>query len=373
MKFIAYSQDLLRAVTRAERSTGKSLQLPIVSYLLLAAEKNKLVVSATDLEQGIHVSVIGKSEEGGSIAVPARMVLDFMRSVQDEKVSLVTSGTMLTITGTGRRATIQGLSGDDFPVIPKMKEQFLFEISSEVLEMALRAVIIAASRSEFRPELSGVSIVWSPNTDSPLTLAATDSFRLAEFRISDRDVMSLTRDGAVSCILPFKAAQEAIRIAGETGGSLRVAIDESQIGFRWDDTDFVSRLLEGTFPSYQSIIPRTFATEIRAARRQLISLLRQAGFFASKINDVKIHVHPNDRLISVSSRDPAKGEYEGKLECRIEGNEVELTFNYQFFLDGFEQIPDDEVTIGINEPHAPVLMQGSTNERFRYVVMPLRS
>lgn len=300
------------------------------------------------------------------------MIGEFIRSVKSEKVSLATRGTALSVTGEAHRASIQGLSGEDFPVIPKLREPFVFEITVPALAAALQSVLIAASRSGIRPELSGVSVMWAPKEDSPLTFAATDSFRLAEFRVPERELTRLEKETAVSCIIPLRAAQEMMRIAAESEGTAAIAINENQIGFRFGDTDFVSRLLEGTFPNYRSIIPATFGTEVEVSRREFIDLIRQAGLFASKISDVKISVHGKDHRISIESKDPGKGEYEGEIECRVTGDDVGITFNYQFLLEGLNEIPEGTLEIGMNEPNTPVLVRGADSPRYRYVVMPLK-
>jgi DNA polymerase-3 subunit beta len=374
MTFDTFTQNILGAIGTAERSCGKSLQLPIINCVLLSIEKNKLKVSATNLEQGITIEMLGKSEGSGKIAVPAKMVLELLRSIKSEKTTIFAQESSLKIEADGRRALIQGFSGDEFPVIPKIEPQEIFEIPAVIFGRALEAVAVAASRSDIRVELAGVYFEWNPKTDdSKLTIASTDSFRLAEYNFKSKDIIVKNKEQTGSCILPLRAVQEIIRISGETEGNLAFAISETQFGIRWGNGEFVSRLLEGSFPNYRAIIPQTFKTEVSCPRRIFTDLIRQAGLFSSKINDVKLKIDSKQKEVTVSSKDAAKGEYEGKLECAVSGEDAELTFNYQFLVDGLERIETDEIMLGLNDPNSPALTQPLGGEAaYRYVAMPLR-
>jgi DNA polymerase-3 subunit beta len=331
-------------------------------------------VSATNLEQGIIVEILGKSEGFGKIAVPSKMVLELLRSIKSEKTTIFTQESSLKIEADGRRALIQGFSGDEFPVIPKIESREIFEIPAVIFGRALEAVAVAASRSDIRPELAGVYFEWNPKTeDSELTIASTDSFRLAEYNFKSKDIIVKNKEQAGSCILPLRSAQEIIRISRETEGNLSFAISEMQFGIKWGNGEFVSRLLEGSFPNYRAIIPQTFKTEVNCPRRIFTDLIRQAGLFSSKINDVKLKIDSKRKEVIVSSKDAVKGEYEGKLECAVSGADAELTFNYQFLVDGLEQIETDEIMLGLGDPNSPALMQPLGGEvAYRYVAMPLR-
>jgi DNA polymerase-3 subunit beta len=374
MTFSAFTQNILAALGTAERSCGKSLQLPIINCVLLSIEKNKMRVLATNLEQGITVEILGKSEDTGKIAVPAKMVLELLRSIKSEKTTIFVRESSLKIEADGRRALIQGFSGDEFPVIPKIGSKEIFEIPAAIFGKALEAVAVAASRSDIRPELAGVYFEWNPKTeDSKLTIVSTDSFRLAEYNFKSKDIIVKNKEQAGSCILPLRSVQEIIRISGEAEGNLEFVISETQFGIKWRNGEFVSRLLEGSFPNYRAIIPQTFKTEVNCPRRIFIDLIKQAGLFASKINDVKLTIDSKQKEVIVSSKDAVKGEYEGKLECVVSGTDAELTFNYQFLVDGLERIEADEIMLGLNDPSSPALIQPLGGEiAYRYVAMPLR-
>lgn len=372
--FTSFTQNILSAILLVERLCGKKLQLPIISYLLITIEKNKARFSATNLEQGVTIEILGKSEGTSKIAIPARMTSELLRSIKSEKVVFSPEGTTLKIEADGRRAVIQGLNGDEFPLIPKHSGPITFSISPVIFGQALNRVTIAASRNDIRPELSGVYFSWNPKTDdSKLSIAATDSFRLAERNFESKNLTVNDKGEGGSCILPLRAAEEIARIAGEIEGDLAIAITETQFGMKWANGEFVSRLVEGSFPSYRAIIPQTFQTEVRCQRKAILELLRQAGLFASKISDVKFRVEKERKGIVVSSSDVLKGEYEGGLECTVSGEDVSLSFNYQFLIDGLERIEADEVMIGLNDPSAPILISPASGDiSYRYIVMPLR-
>jgi DNA polymerase-3 subunit beta len=375
MTFTTFTQNLVKAFGIAERSCGKSLHLPIINYILVAVEKNKLKLSATDLEQGVILEILGKTEDSEKIAVaiPAKMTGEFLRSIKSEKVVLTIDAKSLKIESNGQYAAIQGLSAEDFPVIPKSSGPLLFKIPGTKFAQALTSVAVAAAHSDIRAELGGVYFEWNPKAPgAKLVIAATDSFRLAEYNF-EGEVEFKIKEGSGSCILPLRAVQEAARIAQESGGELEFSISETQFGMKWPEGEFVSRLLEGSFPNYRTIIPQKFRTEINCRRRALLDLIRQAGLFSSKINDIKLSVTANNRELKIKSGDAAKGEYEGKIECAVSGEDLFLAFNYQFLVDGLERIESDEILLGLNDSNSPALLRPlDARVAYRYIVMPLR-
>lgn len=371
MKFITFTQSLKNALFIAERSTGRSLQLPIVSYILLETEKNRMKISATNLEQGIAVTVIGKSEKEGKIAIPARIASQFISAVKEEKIELEAVSRSLKIKSVQYQATIQGLDADDFPLIPKIVAPVLFEIPSQTLKNILSAVVIASAGTDIRPELQGVYVSFDPQ--KALIFAATDSFRLAEAVIQKSEFATQQeKEKTSNCIVPAKCVQEVIKIAAEKNGDVKVAFDANQIIFQWEDVEFVSRLLEGEFPNYRTIMPSTFGTRCVFGRREFADVLRLAGFFSTKLNDVRLTIDADSKDMRISAKDSSKGDYEGGISGEISGDNLTAAFNYQFLVDGLEQIDGGKVFFGLNQEHTPAMLRPEGNDSYTYVVMPIR-
>jgi DNA polymerase-3 subunit beta len=372
MQFVTFTQHLLHSILIAERIIGKSVQLPIISYLLFEIEKNRLKISATNLEQGINLYIVGKSEKEGKIAVPSKILSEFIRNIKSEKIKISIEETQLKIETDQNHASIQGLSGDDFPVIPKIEGDPLFEINAVIFAKALEAVINSAAQSEIKPELQGVFLSWD-DFQPLLVAAATDSFRLSEFKISGETFLVKKKEVNVSCIVPARTVLELIRICGEIEGGIEVYISENQIGIKWPEGEFVSHLIAGSFPNYKAILPSSFKMQATLNKKEFIDILRQAGIFSSRINDVSLSFSTKNKILTVKSQDSAKGEFEGILQCNsIKGEDIKIAFNYQFLIDGLNKADSEEIMISANDENSPALIEDIQNKNYRYIVMPLR-
>jgi len=373
MTFTTLTETLARAITIAERTSGKSLQLPIVSYLLFEIKKNKLQISSTNLEQSLRYTILGKSDKEGSIAIPARMCAQILNSVTEEKIELNIYEETLRFKTDVFNASLRGLDASDFPVIPKIENGFSVELSSALLAQAFSAVLPAVSQSDIRPELQGVAFMADSN--GGLKFAATDSFRLAEKKISASDVTMHTElPNDFRCIIPVHAIQEIIRLAAESSGSVRIKMNQNQIGFYWEEVEYTSRLLEGNFPVYEGLIPSNFMTNVTINRKKVIDILKQAGLFASKLRDVRLEVKVKSGTMHFMSRDSSKGEYEGTLVVvSANGEDIAISFNYQFLLDALASTLSQEIFMGISAANKPILIKGTEDPSYIHIVMPIKA
>ncbi|MBI1975123.1 MAG: DNA polymerase III subunit beta, partial [Parcubacteria group bacterium] len=265
------------------------------------------------------------------------------------------------------KATFQGLDPEEFPIIPKIQNESKLFIPNEGLKTALTQVVNAASTSETRQELAGVFCQYDP--EGTLKFVATDSFRLAEktYQLNGTNSPKVK----IAAFLPLRSAQEVIRVSQDRSGDVGIAIDQNQILFSWEDTEFTSRLLEAEFPAYASIIPKQFLSEVGVSRKKFLEALRVTGVFSSKINDVKISIQPPDKMV-LRAANAAVGENEAVLPADIRGQAGEAAFNYKFLIDGVENIFQDKVVFGVNQDTAPALIRGEADPSYFYLIMPIR-
>jgi DNA polymerase-3 subunit beta len=364
MRVICLQENLKSNLNIAQNIIGRNLTLPILNNLLLETENNRLKISATNLEMGINTWTMGKIEKRGSITCPAKILAGFINNLPNKKIELEVKNNNLMIKCENYKANLRGLPAEDFPIIPKIKEPILADIKIGVLKDGLSQVVGSAALSELRPEISGILFVFEKNN---LKLVATDSFCLAEktvFEINKKTDFN-------QLIVPQRTIQELIRILSEKEGELRIISDGSQVLFETEGVQLVSRLIDGKYPDYQQIIPKDFSLQATIEREQLLNVVRIAGIFSSKINDVKFSLQSG--RLEVLSQDPDLGENKSQLEAKIKGKGLEISFNYRYLLDGLGNIATKEIFLGLNNESSAAIIRPVGDDSYLYVVMPIKT
>jgi len=375
MKFTSLVENLRKAINLAERITGKNLTLPILSNIYLTADKNELHILATDLELGIELTVTGKGEKEGQFVIPAKTFSTFLNSLSEEKITLEGEKQSLKVKSENYEATFQGLNPEDFPIIPEVKTDKYIEIDKNLFKDAVIQVLPSIGYLSTKPELCGVYFKLEKDT---LTLVGTDSFRLAEKTITSKDFKTNFKDN-LEIIVPLKTMQEVYRISQEGPEDINVIKiypEVNQIQFSFKDNGeirLVSRLINGRFPEYSSIIPKEFENQISVNKKDLADAVRVAGIFCGKINDIKLTINPNQKKVMIEAQDSSLGTSQNTLPVNIKkGSSLEISFNYRFILDALNSIRGEEVMIGLNKESNPGLFKGENDDSFVYVLMPIK-
>lgn len=363
MKFICMKDHLAHAVSIAERFIGKNITLPILGNILMEAEKNTLRISATNLEYAVEIEIPGKGSEG-RICIPAKIISSLIQSLKEDKVNLEDKQGNLSLTTEQRNVRVNGMPAEEFPLIPKVKKSITFSLEGFSLQNAIEKVLPAVSLSEFKPELAGILFkIINKN----LYLAATDTFRLAE-KVLDITLKGERKD--TSFILPHRTAQELGRVLGREGSEVVVSIGENQAVFETESTIITSRLIEGNFPEYRTVIPTHHEISCFAKRDELIDAIRASSIFASKLQEVKFHFH--GRMAEVVSLNPEVGEYKTTVGISPVEKDVSVSFNHRFFLDGMNALDEEESFLGIGDSQAPSVFRNRADNSFLYVLMPIQ-
>jgi len=373
MKITCLQENLKINLNITQNIVGKNLTLPILNNLLLEIENGRLKISSTNLEIGINTWTAGKIEKTGSITCPARILTSFINNLPNKKIELETKDNTLFIKCDNYKAAIKGLSADDFPLIPKIKEKpiFIFK-KGEVLKNDLNKVVGSAALSESRPEFSGILFKFSKDS---VRFVATDSFRLAEKIIFQNSNISQPN----SLIVPQRTIQELIRILGEKASQeVKFILGDNQILFELDEVQLISRLIDGQYPDYQQIIPKNFETKVTLSKDEFVNNIRIASIFSSKINDVKIVIRPEK--IEILSQDPDLGENKSQMSARVQGKPMEIVFNFRYLMEGLANISTKQVLLGLNSDvqgtsskSNPAVLKPVGEEGYLYVVMPIKT
>jgi DNA polymerase-3 subunit beta len=364
MQFTTPKDRILNAVLIAERIVGKKESLPVLSCILLEVDKD-LAIRSTNLEAGVDIKVPGEVGEKGIVAVPAGILSQTLRAVSGDKVSLKVEGANLLIESRGSKTLIKAIPHDEFPGISATKEtNRSLNLSRETLLQTLHAVSYAASTSMIRPELGSV---YLKAEDGKLTAVATDSFRLAE-----KAVIDASGKGNDEVLIPLKHVQEIVHLLEKTGSeNVSLSIDDSQLLLVADSVRFVSRVVDGNFPNYKEIIPKTFATEATILKSDFTEALRKARVFSGADQHVGFHVYPKKKVFDITAQSAAIGEMSDSLEAATSGDDIDVNFHIGYIADCLQSIQSDSIVLGFAGPGKPVVVKGVSDASFTYLAMPL--
>jgi len=373
MKLTILTHELKKGLNYTERLTGKNLTLPILNNVLIEALPNFLKISSTDLETGIEWWGLCKTEEEGKITIPAKILTQVINNISDEKIEIENKNDTLFIKTKTFRTQIKGYTSDDFPIIPQFSKEDFIEINAQELKDGLIDVVDIASMSQIRPEISGIYFVFKKDL---VNLVATDSFRLVERTLQSSNYKNSFND-EIKFILSQKTTKEVINILQENTGSVKIYYSESQILFETNlnevdhpEINLISRQIEGNYPAYKEIIPKEYKTRIIVDKDFLTKQIKLAGLFAGKINEIKIK--NDDKNLEILSQDLELGENSSILEAKIEGEPVEISFNYKFILDGVSRVKTKNAILELQGASGAGVIKAEEGTDYIYVVMPIK-
>jgi DNA polymerase-3 subunit beta len=362
-------ENLARGLSVVSRAVSNR-SLPVLTNVLLKTEDAGLKLTATNLEIGITYWVPGKIEVDGATSVPARLLTDLVNSLPGgEPIDLeLGEGETLHIRSGRFESNIKGISADDFPTVQTAGERPVTRIPQNVLRHALEETAFAAASDEARPILTGVLARFEGDQ---LTLAAADNYRIAVKTITILDPVEET-----SVVIPARALHELSRVLTDTEDPVSVVLAHArnQILFHLDGVDLVSRLIDGQYPNYQSVLPASHSTRAVLDREELLRAVRPAALIAHEsANIVKLGVGlEGDPGITVSANAEV-GDHVGRIEAEVEGDGTTIAFNARFLADVLQNVDADQFALELNGPLSPGVFKPLGDDRYVHVVMPLRT
>ncbi len=368
MKITILKENLSKGLNVIGRIVSTRGSLEVLSNILIKTDKGRVCLSATNLEVGINYMVGAKVEKEGAITVPARLFTEFINSLPGEKITLELEGDTLHSKADNYEANIKGISADEFPLIPEIKTNKVFSLKNSALREAINLVGFAAAMDDTRPVLAGV---YMKIDGSKVTLATTDSYRLAE------KVIDLGNEKAkkTEIIIPAKTLLELGRILGELDSNevVKVYLSESQILFEANGLDFISRLIEGQFPNYKQIIPENSDTKAKVSKDELASAVKIASLFAREnANSIKVAVKSKGK-VEVDSGGSQVGDNTAKITAVVTGKDTEASFNGKYIMDALNAIRESDINLEISGKLNPGVIKTTKDKNYIYIIMPLRN
>lgn len=365
MKLTCDTAKLRDALMIADRVAGKRSSLPVLKYTLFIAGEDGLKIRATNLDIGVEISVPAKVEAEGVTAVPGDIlgnVLSFLSVEKNVTIELVHENLLIQ---TERQSTLVKCAPyDDFPNIPIPDGGLHISFDGKLLLSGLRSVAFSAAVTDIKPEFGSVFVT---KDGTSLVFAATDSSRLAEKRISLKN--SPKED--IALLMPIKNVSEIIRLLETYIGDIELVLSKHQAAIIGERFRVTTRLVDGLFPDYKQIIPKTFDTEATILREELLSALKVTNIFSGKLQQVRLKVYPKDKVLEVESKTSDLGENTTKISGALEGEDCELLFNQRLLTDALTVIGVDSVTLGASTGK-PLVVKPVGDPSFTYLLMPMR-
>ncbi len=372
MKFFCTKENLSKALALVIGVAGKNTNLPILRNVLIRAMEQKVELVATNLELAIISNLRAKVEVPGVFTVPARTLTDFVNLLSEEKVEISLKDNEVEVV-CGRSSTkIKGASAEEFPVMPTVGEGKGYVVDIEVFKKGLGQVFQAASKNEIRAELAGVLFNFNDEAGM-VTMAATDSYRLAEKKIK-----LIQGEEKARVIVPARTAQEINHVLSLSKGldnekNVRLLLTDNQIMVRCNDAELVSRLVDGQYPDYTQIIPKEFKTTAEFSTSQITKEIKAASLFTTVgINAVNFEFDPTVASIRISSTSTQTGEHTSEVPAEIKGEKNKILLNHRYVLDGLANIDEENGVLRVINAESPCILAPKEDKNFVYIVMPIR-
>lgn len=371
MEFTVSKNDLVRELGLSQGVVEKKTTIPILSNVLIEAQGDRIILTATDLELGIRCSCPAKVKKEGAGTVSARKLLDYTRLLPDVDLNLkFLENHWANITCGRSRTKMAGMSRESFPELPQMPET-ISEIPVKLLSSMISRTSFAISMEESRFTLNGALLLLGGDG---MTMVATDGHRLAYVQ-SPMDANGASSKG-FRALIPKKAMGEIVKLAEESGPDSKVVFagDENHLFFRFGERLLITRKLTGNFPDYERVLPKDNTNIVKLRKDEIRSAIERVSQFADERSRA-IRVQFGAGEVKIFSSSVETGESEESVPTEYAGPDLEIGFNAQYLLDFLRALPYDEVAFALKDQKSAGEMRPAGEElkdHYRYVVMPMR-
>ncbi|RLD65170.1 MAG: DNA polymerase III subunit beta [Bacteroidetes bacterium] len=369
MKFIVSSSVLLKGLQSMSGVLSTNSTLPILDNYLFELIDNNLSITASDIETTMRVNIpLVKSEDEGSIAIPAKILLDTLKTFGDIPISIFINleTKLIELSTDDGKFKLSGFDSSEFPNAPSIESASSIEIPAEILEQAISKTIFATGSDELRPVMMGVNFEL---TSEGLILVGTDAHKLVKY--TRKDVISTSED---AFIVPKKSLIMLKNSLGKSDDKVKVEYDEKNAIFTFEDFKLICRLVDGKYPNYEAVIPKNNPNILSVDRVQLLNKIRRVSFFANQsTNQIRLKISGKELILSAEDMDYTNEAHE-RLSCSYEGDDIEIGFNAKFLIEMLNNLTNEQITIELSTPGRAgiiVPVNEDTNEHIIMLVMPI--
>ncbi len=377
MKLSCTRDNLHQGLSITSHLMTKNVNLPILQNVLVKAEGGSIKFTSTNLEIAVNCTVRGKVDESGEYTIPSKLFFDYVSLLPNETIHLDLNEQDVLVNCGTHQTKIHGLSASEFPLVPKVEGEKIFQISAQEFRNALSQVLFSVAINESRPELTGVLLSFKKgNGEGRLIMASTDSYRLSEKTIPivnniDEDYLT---------VVPARTLSEISRILSifkddvDLPSNISLHLSSNQLVFVYGSVELISRIIEENYPDYTQIIPKEFQTKAIIDREDFIKAVKTASLFSRLgLFDITLELDPNSAQLSVKSVDATRGENQTNCACEITGQQNSVTVNYKYLLDGLAAMNSDQVQFEMIDASNPCLVTPKdAKDAYKYVLMPIK-
>lgn len=362
MKFVCSKSMLQNGISVVQKSiTGKS-SLPILNGILIIASNNELTLIGSDIDLSIETKVKAEVYEEGSIVLDSKIFGEIIRKLPNDDVHInIIDNNSVEILCQKSRFTLIYMDPSDFPPLPSINENDIFSISQKILKNMIKSTIFATAIDETRPILTGLLFEIK---EKKLNLVALDGYRLA------LKSENLDTDNTINAVIPGKTLNEVSKILDEKG-DVKITFTPNHILFNINETKIISRLLEGEFIKYNSIIPNEFNLKVTAKRIDLLNSIERASLMAQTENTnlIKLNIQDENMIITSNSQ---LGMVREETSIILQGESLEIAFNSKYLIDVLKTMEEDEIIMKFSSSVSPCIIKNKEVDNCIYLVLPVR-
>lgn len=363
MKFTCTKSILQEGISTVQKAvTGKST-LPILNGILIKTNGNELILTGSDIDLSIETKIKSDVTEEGSIVIDAKLFGEIIRKLDNDIIQISTiDNNSIEILCQKSRFTLIHMKSEDFPELPNINENMIFSIPQNILKNMIKGTTFATAQDETRPILTGILFEIK---NKMLNLVALDGYRLA------LKSENLDTDNTISAVIPGKTLNEVSKILEENDENVNITFTPNHILFSIKDTKIISRLLEGEFIKYNSIIPEEYNLKITVKRTVLLNSIERASLMAKdgNTNLVKLDIEDETMIITSNSQ---LGMVREELNIILQGEPLQIAFNSKYIIDVLKIMDEDEIVMELSSSVSPCIMKNKNINNCTYLVLPVR-
>lgn len=362
MWFTCEKNILQDAIDTVQKAASSKTTYPILEGILIRTINNNVIFTATDLDLGIETTVEANVFKKGSIVLNSKLLGEFIRKLPSDMVTLKLDENNVYITCQNSEFVIVGNNSDDFPSLPVINENAMYEISQDVLKSMIKQTIFSIAQDETRPILTGVLFEVK---NGKLSFVALDGYRLS------LKSYNIENNSTINAVIPGKTLNEISKILEPSENIVKITFTTNHILFNLGNTKIISSLLQGEFINYSQIIPNEYRLKIKVKRNEILDSIERASLLAreGKTNLVKFEIKDNKMSITSNSQ---MGKVYEEVHIELEGEGIKIQFNSRYFIDVLRIIDSDEIYLEFSTSVSPCLIKKVDCDDFLYLVLPVR-
>ena len=369
MNFVVSTSGLLKHLKSIGGVLNTNNTIPILDCFLFELSKGELTLSASDMETTITTTIKVESNDNGSIAIPAKTLLEALANLPEQPISFITDKTKHSVklkTETGDY-NISGQNGEEYPKLAKLESQSSLVIKSDVLANAINKTIFATGNDDLRPVMSGVFCQFNENNS---IFVATDAHKLVRYTRNDAKASA-----AASFIMPKKPLNVLKTLLAGVDDAVKIEFNKTNALFSFGNINLVCRLIDGKYPNYEAVIPKQNPNKLTIDRSAFLGALKRVSVFANKAtHQLRVKVVGSQLRVSAEDLDFANEGHE-TLTCTYVGEDMEIGFNSRFLVEMVSNLDCDEIILEMSAPNrAGIILpnnKANPSEDVLMLVMPV--